>query len=302
MPKKAFRSQEVLWIIAKYGVISTKVLRLILSDKLGSRWLRQVLEKLEQRGLTIRATSNIGGRPVDYWMLSKEGASVIRTSKITEINQGNLRHKSSKYTHYPHEDLCTLFQVSVERQMPSVQVIREATGSMKDVPDNILSRRLRNLGYAPDLVLRLPFEGKTTNNNESVKWVAVEIDRTYRTLKRLSQRVNMYARHTGFEGLLYLMPTELCLKTLMKVFEGRGAQEAFRIKGSEKSFLACGVVNDSFFDVNNVEIVVGGKSVSLSAWLSIVALTSKGKRDLEFQRYSSHREYFEEKSQKSLSI
>lgn len=263
----------------------------LFEERIGSRWIRQILNVLEKKGLIVRATSSMAGRPSDYWMLSKDGISLSRIEGYTGTPSSTFRIKNTRYTHYPHEDLCTLFQVSIERQFPSVTVIRESTMGFDIVPNSILSKRLRNLGYAPDLILGIT----KPESHDSVKhspacWIAVEIDRSYRSLKRVSQRVNVYSRHTGFDGVLYLMPKESMVTGLHKVFMNRGASNSSRIKGAGLSFLASGVSQKQIFDLSTFQVKLADNAISLSSWLSIFALVQMADRDRKIQRLSSDME------------
>ncbi|MBP7843491.1 MAG: hypothetical protein KA116_01630 [Proteobacteria bacterium] len=281
MSRKPSRTPEVLDLISRYGVLSTRVLLMLTNHEIGSRWMRQILNELDHRQLICRASSSLDGRPVDFWMLTKNGFSQSRVCNITGNLHEELRFKSAKYTHFPHENLCTIFQCSLERELPSIKIFREATGSFKEIPQSVLSHRLRSIGYAPDIVLKLP---------NTSKWVAVEIDRSYRTLKRLSQRVNMYTRHSGFDALLYLMPKSKMTDSLISVFNSRGANEAMRIRGSKNTFLATALTPKCIFNIDEYKVQVSKKTIPLTTWLSIIALTNQDKRDACFEQISSHME------------
>jgi hypothetical protein len=166
-------------------------------------------------------------------------------------------------------------------------LLRESSNDYSALPETVLSRRLKDLGYAPDLVIGLPKQIGDTSTSLSRKWIAVEIDRSYRSTKRMSQRVNVYTRHTGFDGLLYLMPKREMANSLNDVYRLRGAKDALRIKGSKDTFLATGIVSKKLFDVNEYDVSLGNKSISLTTWLGLITITNKEERDMRLQSLSS---------------
>ena len=248
MPRPATRKYEILELLAHYGVMSTKIMLTLLKNQMSSRSLRKTLHELARWNLVVNATSGIGGSPVSFWMLSNNEDSLKTIESILSQDRTQFRIKHCRYTHYPHEDLCTLFQVSMELQFPHIKILRESHYGLKELPQIVLSEQLRGYGYKPDLCLGLPLKkGEKGDACDYFKWIAVEIDRSYRSHLRVAKRCNLYTRHAGFEGLLYMTPTQGTIAPLVDEFCNRGARKSLRMLKNLK--------NRTLVPVTRIELV-----------------------------------------------
>jgi len=296
MSPAATRQFEILRIIARYGVMNTQVLSQLLSDRLSPAWVRAALIRLETKKLIARGTCLLGGRPSNYWMLSNESESFDRAIALTGLDKSQIRTKSAHWSSFPHENLCTIFQASVERQMPSVWLLRESTGNFSQLPSHLISERVKRNGYLPDMCLGIPTKfSNVPHAVDSYKWIAVEIDRTRRSAKRVAARANIYSRHTSFAGVLYLMPNSSLADSVCKIYNTRGASESLRIKGGSLSFLAASAVPQSLFDVNALKVSCGKTEIPLTTWLALFVVAETHKRDSELLRISNNTLYMNEK-------
>jgi len=292
MSRSPTRQNEILSMIARYGVMNTQVLSQLLSRKLSPAWLRAALCRLERKKLLARGTCLLGGRPSCYWMLSNESNIQDRTTNLTGLDKSQIRSKSAHWSQYPHENLCTVFQASIERQMPSIWVLRESTGSFSKLPTHLLSERVKQNGYIPDLCLGIPTKlANTDNSTGSYRWIAVEIDRTQRSAKRVAARANIYSRHTSFSGVLYLMPNASLAASVREIYNARGASESVRLQGGSETFLAAAAVPQSLFDVNALKVACGKFEIPLSTWLALLVVSESQKRDAELLRISNNTLY-----------
>ena len=284
MSRQPQKQNEVLQMIAKYGVMSSRTLWELLDKKISYGAVRKLLNKLEDRGLIVRPTGLMGGQPAHYWMLSREKQAVAQTAGLTGVPEAMLLQNKMRYTHFPHEDLCTLFQVSIERGDSRIKVLRNKRGVHPELPDHLISKFTKELGYCPDLCLGIPHYRDTDISAPShYVWVAVEIDRSYRTTARLAQRLNLYAKHTAFAGVLYFMPSIETAKRLHEVYKRRVDKDSFRLKGSKRVFVATAPIEKSLFCPRSVSVFVDDYEIPLSDWFLIFSAAEREKRDAFFQ-------------------
>ena len=280
MGRPATRQAEVLSLLARYGVMDIATLTQLLDHAPSQSTIREVLSTLKKKQLIKCGTLKIGGTPSNYWQLSKDKSAIERILAITGLSASKLRLKSCHWSQFPHENLCTLFQASIEKQMPSVIVLREAANDFSKLPDHLISERIKENGYLPDLCLGIPvFDPPDANTPKFYRWVAVEIDRTNRSKKRIAARTNIYSRHTAFNGLLYLMPDERMASQLSKIYDTRGARDSLRIEKGKKSFLARGTVSHTLFDCNKMMLLCDDQEISLSTWTALISATDMRSRD-----------------------
>lgn len=274
------RRNEILSLFVRYGILDINAIDAILKGEIGKKRIHKVLQDLVGKGFVRCGTIKLGGTPSHYWCLAQDEETQKRALAITGQDSRECRTKSCHWSQYPHEALCSYFQASILRQMPSVHVLREASRAFKELPEHLISEEFAEMGYLPDMCLGIPsLVGKEGEEKTVLKWVAVEIDRSARSKKRLISRTNIYSSHTAFSGLLYLTPDENEAKKLGAIYEDGGAKSSLRIKGANESFLALGTVPKGLIDVRERVLNCGGKSLSICEWLSLTALRSTRSRD-----------------------
>lgn len=285
MSRYPSRQNEVLTLIARYGVMDIPTIRSLMKSAPTASTMRDVLSSLKKKRFIKDGTPKLRGRFSHYWMLNREEDVIERVQQRTGLSADQIRTKNSHWSQYPHETLCTAFQFAVESQFPEIKVLREATAKFENLPDYVLTSQIRENGYVPDMCLGIPLDELLNESGEQVyRWIAVEIDRTHRTSKRISSRANIYSRHTAFSGLLYLMPDDTTLKNLRKIYEERGARSSSRIAGSKDSFLAAGVIQEGSFDLEKLVVCCGQREIVLGDWFSLVRGSDTEQRDANLLR------------------
>lgn len=281
MPSYPTRQNEILTLIGRYGVLDSYTLLELLHPRPTLKSLQLTLKRLEKNELLVSGTPKLRGSSTKYWMFKKSEVALERILARTGLDESALRNKSTHWSQYPHEAICSLVQAAIERQMPSLLVLREATDSFKDLPEHLLSERVQKNGYMPDLCIGIPLERTDASYSaaKAYRWIAVEVDRSFRSHKRIAARANIYSRHTAFAGLLYFMPHESGCKTLAQIYGNRGAKNSLRISGGSETFLATSVMPEKLFDVNGLSVRCGEHSLSLSTWLALFALSEVRQRD-----------------------
>lgn len=274
------RQKEIMYLISKYGVLGSGTIRKILKEPVGTDCLRKSLSRMEEQNLIARIHVGSGGKPEAHWMIPDDDTMKGRALRATGIDPSIFRLKRVRYSHAPHENVCTLVHVSLERQLPKVWIYRESTENFKNLPAHLISKTSEEQGNIPDLCVGVPGRNADPlNSDEGYRWVGIEVDRTSRSKKRIAKRINLYTRRTGFSGLLYLLPTLAAARSVREIYRVRGDKTAYRLRGAASSFLAVGVVPKDLFDVNAMNIWVGDYEIPLSTWLSLFGLSEVHERD-----------------------
>jgi len=280
MSQQAPRQSQVLSLIIKYGLISTKTLWELMDKEVSLHQVRATLYELHKKNLIISPNEIFGPTALKYWSLPLDSKRLQTISKIMEVPFEELRHSAVRFNEYPHEDLCTLVQVSIERIDSNIKVFRARARKYYGIPDHLISTKIKRLGYCPDLIVRLPVHaGAGELKPDSYRWIAVEVDRTYRTHKRLSHRLNIYAKHTHFGGLLYFMPTSGSAKKLHRIYETRVDKESYRLRKSSQTFLATAAPPKTLFDANVLRVFLGTCEMRLLDWLAVFSMSTGENRD-----------------------
>lgn len=274
------RQIEVLTMLSKYGVLGIKTIHSLMKEKVSIRRLRESLQIMESHDLISRFTLGTGGSPMSYWILPDENTAKGRAIHASGLDAKYFRNKRARYSHIPHENSCTLVQASIERQMPFLWIYRESTAAFKNLPSHLISEKAVDSGNIPDMCVGVPSKtADIAQSNKGYRWIGVEVDRTNRSKKRIAQRLNIYTKHTGFSGLLYLVPNMATVISLREIYSTRTDKNTYRLRGSTKSFLGIGVTPADLFDVNAMRVWWGEHEIPLSTWLSLFALSESHERD-----------------------
>jgi len=289
MPRPAIRENQILSLLARYGVMDTRTLKMLMGASLGDSHIRHLLRNLRLKGLVHKKSHTLNKFSANYWMLKNEPILQQAALKKGGLSADDLRHKRLHWSQVPHENLCTILHASFERSIRGLWIIREGSEGFKDLPAHIISKRVRDNGYLPDMCIGVPsYDANTGFSDGSYRWIAVELDRTDRSRDRISRRMNIYSRHTNFDGLLYLTAEELkTSKKMRRLYNDDGAKEAYRIEGGKDTFLALGVAPNRLFDPNQVLIKCGKHKIPLSSWIALFAFADVDRRD-EFVRLNCH--------------
>lgn len=275
------RQNEILTLLARYGVMDATTLMKLMNSAPSKRSVQITLRRLAEKGLIVQGNIKISGTAAHYWMIDPNEAVQEVVQARTGVSSDHFRERSIHWSQYPHEAICTIFQASIERQMPSLWVLREGTRNFKSLPEHLISDRVKENGYTPDLCIGIPLQ-KTNSayaGSGAYRWIAVEIDRTPRSKKRISSRANIYSRHTSFAGLLYFVPNIQSIEQLSKIYTDRGAKKSLRISGGSDTFLASAVSSDALFDVNLKMVRCGQTEVSLATWIALFSVSEVRRRD-----------------------
>lgn len=289
MPRKPFRQNEILSLLARYGVLTTNNLTELLDSRISHSFLRSILYDLENNNLLRRLRFKSG----HCWAISSNTESILEVLKRTNTPKNLLRTKNLHWSAFPHESSCTTIQASLERSLPEVETFREGTLKFKELPSHLMSERVKQNGYTPDLVLKVAVENKNDSSAQSVfRYIAVEVDRTQRSKRRISQRANIYSRHTSFSGLLYFVPNIKNVASFQQIYKSRGAMDSIRLRGGEKSFLATTAIADSLFDAKDLIVNTLQGEQSLCDWVALIARFETHKRDAAVQMNQSSAQGF----------
>jgi len=274
------RQKEVLQLLSRYGVLGTKTIQMLVREATRYDCIRKTLKRMEEQDLICKVFTGSEGKPMAYWILPDDETAKGRALKATGLDPKFFRTKRVRYSHVPHESVCTLVHASLERQMPKLWIYRESTADFKNLPGHLISKNSEEQGNIPDLCVGVP--GRNADpliSERGYRWIGVEVDRTNRSKVRIARRLNLYTKHTAFSGLLYLLPTPAALRSVREIFLKRTDKSAYRLRGASQSFLALGLCPENLFDVNAMRVWVGEHEIPLGTWISLFGLSEAHERD-----------------------
>lgn len=265
----------VLRALAKYGTLSTNSIMTILNDSGDRRSFRKLMNRLADAGLVVRLSFGFSGTPASYFQLCQGAGALKIASDLTGISPQELDQKRLRYTHFAHEDICSMIQFAFENEVPGVVTIRDWEIARRNVPEIVIPQALRQAKFMPDLIVALPVQyPDTLNNPSSFRWIAVEIERSRKKHLRVYSKLKTYATECGFDGLLYMIPEEVLLENYLNHFDAEVAPKALRIRSFKDAYFARSLLPRDRPQLASVSVDCGKRHLSLKHWIDFIASTS----------------------------
>lgn len=277
------RMPQVLRLLLKHGPLSTRGLAACLSPPPGRRALRYVLKRLYDQGLLARREEKGSGRI--YHQITQDPAARPMAASILKVPLELIEQPQFRHAELLHSEDCAIWCELLSELFPEAQVRRDFQFAALKEAQSLLLSRFEERDLLPDLLLTIP----ARDGRGSVS-VAVEIERTVKSGKRLLRKLRRYADQTRIDGLIYVCSSDAIQRKLLEVYVNKVAARALRISHYAENFFlfadgsaSCDFSEPQMFNAD-------GKSVSLKTWIRILAETkSGGRRDSIFQHRSSGR-------------
>ncbi len=262
------RAKQILQLLKIHGPLSCKSLMQMIEPTIANRKLREALQRLRKRKLIEKRFERIfGGRGV-FYNLAQSDESLTELSNYLGITVYELKQPHFSHRVLIHSEYCALWTHVLSKMFPEAQIVRDFEFQNSSDAEKIMLASARELDLHPDLLLVFP----KTDAQEEVA-IAVEIERTPKTVKRLKHKLKKYANGTHVDGVIYLCDTEQIKNSIARVYESKSLQQSKRIGHYSENFLLFGnalsIHTEPFAEMFNSRF----KTVFLPAWVSYLQET-----------------------------
>ena len=117
----------------------------------------------------------------------------------------------------------------------------------------------------PDLLLRVPMKNFEVQKNEFAR-IAIEYERTRKTIKRLQDKLDVYSGMTYLDGMIWLVDDD-ALATLIKMIYSYQLKHSLRIDHYFSAFILIGRSGKNIEETLSSLHTIDGKRVKLEDWL-----------------------------------
>lgn len=214
----ATRADEVIRLLAAHEALSLGALQALVVPAISEARLRKVLSGLVQEGVVNRRLFHLGGGKAVFF----EIADPLRSDRgIGSVHNSLLIHN----------DLCAFAVEALQRMHPEAICVREYSIPRSKALCDIMNYEEKSRDSLPDILMALPGEvgGKPV-------FIAVEIERSVKSTKRLLKKFGKYASRTCLDGVLYLSDDERVLSALRQRYQDGMAGRALRISHYKENF------------------------------------------------------------------
>ena len=277
--KKHIRAKQIIQLLMTHGPLSFRALQRMIEPYIKKRRLLDSLKRLQRRGFVDRRFERLFGGKGIFYNLSQYDESLAELSNYMGVPLEKLRQPHFRQKELLHSECCALWAHALKKLFPEVEIIRDFEFKNSFKAEKIMLTSIEDLDLHPDLLLIFP-EGE--GHNEIA--IAVEIERSFKTIKRLRQKLKKYANGTHVDGVVYLCDTQYIANSISKVYESKPLQTSKRIGHYSENFLLFGdsasIHTKKFLEMFNSRL----KGVFLPQWVMYLRDTRlNSRRDSNFQ-------------------
>lgn len=254
------RGAELMRLLVKHEALSFGALRALMAPPISEKRLRDVLSRLVKRRLVRRRLFNLFGGSAVFFEIAEPFRSDLG---IASVHSSLLIHNES----------CSLAVEFLGREFPSARFIREHAIPRDEVLRTVMKFKRGAYDTLPDVLMILPSE----TGPEPI-YIAVEIERSVKSVKRLVKKFSKYALRTKLDGVIYLSEDEGVLTTLSGRYQSDIAPAGLRVRHyKDHFFLTASCPTKQVFDLGNLRNSVN-TPVSIKRWMHLLKTTPMLKR------------------------
>ena len=178
------RGKEILKLIRDHAPITLDMIHRMLSGSMLKRNIRKALRALRDKKFieAVHADAH-----TTYYHISQSLQSRVASSETLECGPKEMEQRFLRRQDWFHNQWCEYWALSIKRQFPEVEVIRESTIGGNEIAKNVLQVSTDEFDLLPDLLVRFP----QSDGNPSA-FVAFEIERTRKSNRRILLKLTRY--------------------------------------------------------------------------------------------------------------
>jgi hypothetical protein len=269
------RGKDILNLLLKHGPLSFSALDRMLVPKMKKKRLKEAILRMKRKGYI---TSRLVGDNKTFYQFSQQPEKRSVTANYLGCHPKDLVQLLSSRRNWLHSEGCEFWIFHLAILFPHAKIIRET-----DFVDNLLAQRImlidkNELELRPDFLLVFP---KT--DEEQLVAIAVEVERSRKSNRRLIAKLNKYANKTLVDGLLYICETDGLVETIRLLYKNKVLDRAHRIKHYANNFFLFSDAINTHCDPTTLVYNSNQEPVSLLNWISYLKSTKRNfRRDNEF--------------------
>lgn len=193
------RRRQILQALNENGPLSASTLADVVRPRMSVRCVRKVLRRLKEKGILIPHFESMSYSSGHFYRISHDLLARERAAKWMGVSSEELRQPKFFSRELQHTTKCALWAAFLRDVYPEAKIVRDV---------ELLKRRIfQREGFGqdadrdsvPDIVLS--FHGELVSDTVSI---AVEIERTRKSDKRLAWKLNKLVNRSVLDGVVYV--------------------------------------------------------------------------------------------------
>lgn len=275
--KYLYRNKDVLTVLRSHGSLSFSAIEKILFPPMKKKSLRKTIHLLKKRKAIASRTSN-GGKV--FYQISQNLTGRTAAAKILKCEPSQLFQPVLSDREWIHTELTEYWIALLQRQFPEAAVIRERDFYDNEVAQRVMLIKKDEFELKPDFLLLF----RKSDTLERVS-IAVEIERSRKSGRRLAAKVKKYADKTFLDGLIYACDSDRISETIRLIYRNKILDRAHRIKHYADNFILLSDAINTHIEPLSQLYNSNEKPVSIVDWVNYLRVTKRNfRRDSEFKQ------------------
>jgi DNA-binding Lrp family transcriptional regulator len=279
------RQIQILRALQDNGPLSLATLEKLLTPQISRRRLQDATKRMADQGLIVRRFDSLPSNVGHYYQLSGRQANRERIAQILNCDEGTLSIHPFRTQELQHTQCCAIWANRLQHLFPGAQILRDFDFKRHAIAGQYLLSSGEDFELRPDLLIVLPHA-----DSKSQVVVAIEIERTRKSNKRLLQKLRSLCTRTRLDGVLYLCDKNTIETALRTIYCSNVVQKAHRIRHYGNNFLLLSDGTQTHSDPEPRVYNVSQNSVSLTSWMNLLLTTQpRERRDSAFDQAAQPR-------------
>lgn len=264
------RGNEVLLHLKNHGPLSTPIIQRMMNPTMWRNSVKKSLDILRQDGL-IRRWYILGGQSgLAFYEIAQSPEAREAVAKRLDSHPDELIKPFYRRQDLIHHQWCEYWIYLFKQRYPEAEIIRES-----EIDDNEFAKeRLIVIDdkreVYPDFLLVL-----TSEHGSRKTVVAVEIERTRKSNKRIIRKLKKYSTETTIDGLLYVCEGGRLSTTIGQLWQGLKDNEILHIAYYRDHFL---LLSDAIGDLTypfDEFLGLNRNVVKIDDWIGVLRTTKR---------------------------
>lgn len=267
-----FRAKEILGILSENGPLPFSTIAQFVNPPMKQRKLHYALSRLLKKDMIIKRNENVFGGSGTFYQISQARDDRAKAAKLLGCSAQALEQPEFRYRELVHNKTCAVWMNTIKQLFPNAEYVRDFQFNKSELAQKIMSHNLVDMDLKPDLLIILP-----ANDQKKTVSVAVEIEKSRKSDKRLIRKLYKYANSSHIDGVIYICEHKRIREALQHIFKNKILQKARRIEHYPRNFFLFSDNVDKF--ENEIQLYNSEqKLISFVDWTHYLQNTSFNQR------------------------
>ena len=268
------RSREVMRLLSLYGPLHLSTIQHLIQPDIQREKLREVLLRLLRKDFISKRVEKLGAQGAIYYQITSCEITLKLVAKFMNASIDELRQPYFRRAELLHSQFCAIWADKLKRLYPNALIVPDYKMAQNNEAKKLLQLSFQEKDIYPDLLLVFP-----KKDIKPSVGIAVEIERTRKSSKRLLKKISKYTNRTLIDGVLYVCEKENISSIIMGIYKSKVMPKSYRIQHYEKNFFMFSysicidkIPNDEMFNGDS-------KSVLFPNWIKYLREVSHYERE-----------------------